>query len=383
MTGGERGGANRHRLAMIGSRGMPADLPKAGGGERETEAKATRLASRGHSVTVYCRWYYNRHPQSPYNGVNLISLPCIATKSLETISHTFLATMHAILFNTADIVNYHGMGNSLFLPLLKLGRKRSVVYMDGVDWDRPKWGVLARAVLKIAAKVTFQMADAIYVDNRASQRVFMQLFGREPVVITLAADLWDPPGSDILQKYNLEPQKYVLFVGVLQPDKGVDLLIEAYKGIDTTVPLVLVGDNYLTPEYVTQLKTMADARVRFLGFVYGKEARQLFANCLVYVQPSRMEGNSPALMSAMACGRCVIVNGIEQNLETIGEAGIAFRPNDAESLRANLDAVIKNPDWASELGRKARQRIEDCYTWDKVVDQLEQLYGTFSSSHKE
>jgi len=368
------------KLAMIGMRGLPADLPKAGGGERETEAKSIRLSERGHQVTVYCRWHYNRHPVSPYHGIRLVSLPSIPTKNLDTISHTFLATLHALANNRVDVICYHGMGNALFLPLVRLGRKKSVVYMDGLDWERPKWGRLARMALKIAAQWAFRLSDAVYVDNQASQKVFKSLFGYEPEVITLAADLWDHPGANQLPQYGLQPEKYILFVGLLKPDKGVHHLIQAYRDVETAMPLVIVGDSTDEPEYKKYLYDMADKRVRFLGFVYGQAARQLFANACIYVQPSIMEGNSPSLMSAMACGRCTVVSGIEQNLETIGDTGIAFKPGDASHLHLILSDLIHNPEKIASLGRQARSRIEQVYNWDVVVDQLERLYKRVSSA---
>ena len=362
------------RLAFIGMRGLPADLPRAGGGERETEAKATRLAERGHAVTVYCRWHYNRRPQSPWRGIRLISLPSLHTKNLDTVSHTLLASLHVLLRDTADVVSYHGMGNALFAPLVKLGGKRVVVYMDGIDWKRPKWGPLARLALRAAAWSAFHWADAVYVDNRASQASFAALFGRTPQVITLAADWWPPPGDDLLADYALRPEQYVLFVGLLRPDKGVHVLVDAYEQLDTDVPLVIVGDDPDHGEYTERLKRRASARVRFVGYAYGQAARQLFANCLIYVQPSVMEGNSPALMSAMACGRCVVVSDIEQNRETAGEAGLTFAAQDAADLRRVLARLLAEPERIRQLGQAARARIDTTYNWDVVVDQLEALY---------
>jgi glycosyltransferase involved in cell wall biosynthesis len=86
-----------------------------------------------------------------------------------------------------------------------------------------------------------------------------------------------------------------------------------------------------------------------------------------------MEGNSPSLMSAMACGRCVVVNGIPQNRETIGNAGVAFAEGDVEDLRRQLAALLADPCRIETLGNAARQRIEEHYTWDKTVDNLEML----------
>jgi glycosyltransferase involved in cell wall biosynthesis len=167
-------------------------------------------------------------------------------------------------------------------------------------------------------------------------------------------------------------------VGLLKPDKGVHVLIKAYEGLETDIPLIIVGDSPDAGPYVQQLKSTRDRRIRFLGYVYGQSARQLFANALVYIQPSLMEGNSPALMSAMACQRCVIVSNIEQNLETIGSAGLSFRCNDPDDLRQVLAKVLKDPEEIQYLGKKARERIESTYTWDVVVDQLERLYRGLS-----
>ena len=364
----------RLRLAFIGMKGLPPDLPGAGGGERETDAKARRLAKRGHQVTVYCRWSYTRHPEASYHGVRLVSLPALPRPGLEMLTHTPLATLHVLLKNTADIISYHGMGNALFVPLVNLGGKASVVYMDGIDWERPKWGRMARLLLKWGARFAFRWADVVYVDNHASAAQLAAFFGRKPRVITLGADVWDPPGSDVLAKLDLSPEGYILFVGMLRPDKGVHLLIEAYMRLDTAVPLVIVGDNPDDPEYVRKLKESSDGRVRFVGYQYGLAAQQLFANCLIYVQPSVMEGNSPALMSAMACGRCVVVNGIEQNLETIGDAGVACNPGDTADLSAILAELLADPAHIRALGQRARDRIEQVYNWDVVVDQLEQVY---------
>jgi glycosyltransferase involved in cell wall biosynthesis len=154
----------------------------------------------------------------------------------------------------------------------------------------------------------------------------------------------------------------------------VHLLMEAYAGLDTRLPLVIVGDDPDHGEYAERLRRTADPRVRFLGYAYGQAARQLFANCLVYVQPSLMEGNSPALMSAMACGRCVVVSDIDQNRETVGPAGLTFSSGNADSLRDVLKDLIHASDRISRLGQAARARVASDYSWDVVVDHLEALY---------
>lgn len=371
---GKRSEKGNIRLSFIGMKGLPPDRPGAGGGERETDAKTRRLAQRGYDVTVYCRENYYPNPPKHYEGIRLISLPAFGKPGVEMLTHTLLSTLHVLVRRSTDVVSYHGMGNALYIPLLKLAGKRSVVYMDGVDWERPKWGKMASRLLKLGATFAFKWADEVYVDNEASQRRFGEIFGRTPKMITLAADLWEPPGDDLLPELGIEPENYILFVGMLKPDKGVHLLIEAYNKMKSDVPLVIVGDNPDNKDYVNKLKEMSNGRVKFLGFQYGMAARQIFANSLIYVQPSLMEGNSPALMSAMACGRCVVVNGIEQNRETIGDAGIPFEAGSTESLCQQLDMLLNNRDLIQQYGQKAYDRILNVYNWERVVDELEQLY---------
>jgi len=131
-------------------------------------------------------------------------------------------------------------------------------------------------------------------------------------------------------------------------------LIDAYRQVDTDLPLVIVGDNPYNPEYVKQLKGAADGRVLFVGTEYGEAFWELCANCYVYVQPSEVEGTSPVLLSAMGCGRCVVVNGIPENVDVIGEAGLAFHHNDADDLAGLLRELLDHPKWVNQLGASAK-----------------------------
>jgi len=141
-----------------------------------------------------------------------------------------------------------------------------------------------------------------------------------------------------------------------------------------TLPLVIVGDSPDASDYARRLKGTSDGRVRFLGYVYGPGVQQLFANCLLYVQPSLMEGNSPALMTAMGHGRAVVASDIEQNVETIGDAGATFVSGDAGSLTHVLTELIGDAREFERLGGLARERIATVYNWDRSTERLDHLY---------
>jgi glycosyltransferase involved in cell wall biosynthesis len=212
------------------------------------------------------------------------------------------------------------------------------------------------------------------VDNALAQRQFGGLFGRSPELITLAAETPDDPGSDALARFGVKPHEYVLFVGLLKPDKGVHVLLEAYRRMRTALHLIIVGDSPDAGDYAQRLKSTSDGRVRFVGYVYGTDVQQLFANCLLYVQPSLMEGNSPALMTAMGYGRAVVTSDIEQNAETVGDAGATFVSGDATSLAQVLTQLLGDAQEVERLGGLARERIATVYSWDRSTDRLDRLY---------
>lgn len=359
------------KIAMLGGRGVPA---RYSGSETCIEEVGARLVERGHEVIVYCRRHNSQTNAKSFKGMKRVVLPSVNTKSLDTLSHDLVSLVHNLVSERADVLHFHGMGNSLFLPWLKLMPGKTVITVDGPDWERPKWGWLARKVLKFSARLGVSMADAIIIDSLVSQRYYRERFGKETTYIPYGADVIETRSSDALVDYGLEERGYLLFVGRLVPDKGVHFLIEAFEGLKTDLELVIVGDSPLFPEYVQRLKSTQDPRIKFLGYVFGEPYRQLCAHAFAYVQPSLVEGTSPALLAAMGAGNCVIVNSIPENLETIGDAGLSFARNDPRDLRRVLQTLLDRPDVVERYRIKARQRVKEVYNWDRITLNHEIVY---------
>ncbi len=359
------------RIAMLGGRGVPAHYS---GSETCVEEVGARLVQRGHEVIVYGRRHNSQLDAEMYKGMQRVTLPSLNSKHLDTPSHTLISLVYNFLKLRADVLHFHGVGNSLFLPWLRVMPCKTVVTVDGPDWERPKWGRLARQVLKTSARLAVGMADAIITDSLVSQRYYRDNFGKQTVYIPYGADIAEVEACDALAAYGLRPRGYVLFVGRLVPDKGVHFLIEAFEGLRSDLNLAIVGDSPLFPEYVQRLKSTSDPRVRFLGYVFGEPYRQLCAHAFAYVQPSLVEGTSPALLAAMGAGNCVVVNSIPENLETIGSAGLSFARNDPLDLRRVLQILVDNPDRVSHYRAEARQRVMEVYNWDTIAFKHETLY---------
>jgi glycosyltransferase involved in cell wall biosynthesis len=359
------------KISVLGTRGVPANYS---GLETAVERIGERLAREGHDIAVYCRTHNMTIDGDTYKGMQLVKLPSINSKYLDTLSHTLLSLLH-VFAHRPDLVHLYGVGNSVFLIPLRLLRRPVVISVDALDWRRKKWNRFAAFCLRSSAGVAVQFSDEYIVDSREVAKYYIERYDKPPVYIAYGADMPGPAqekGS--VEEFGLEPRKYVLFVGRLVPEKGIHHLIEAFELVDTDLKLAIVGDNPHDKSYVESLKATGDPRIRFLGFVYGKGYQRLCNNAYLYVQPSDVEGTSPALLGAMGFGNCVIVSDIPENLETIGNAGVSFERGNPLSLKEQLETLLGQPQLVREYGQRAKARVESVYSWDKIAEDMESLY---------
>jgi glycosyltransferase involved in cell wall biosynthesis len=354
------------RVAISGIRGVPANF---GGSETAAEEIGARLVNRGQDVVVYCRSHNSTSDASTYKGMRRIILPSMNTFQLDTISHSALAALHVRFRNSADVIHFHGLGNGLVLPLLFGSGKRTVVTIDGPDWTRPKWGRFARLALRLGAYFCARWADEIIIDNFPSIDYFRDRYGVNGTYIPYGADRSRPPRTGYLDGLGLDPRRYVLFVGALVPDKGPDLLVEAYRDLRTDLPLVVVGDSPFAASYGAHVRDLAarDPRVMMLGYVRGQNYRELVQHAGLYVHPLRSDGTSPALLQALGSGNCIVVNSIPETLSAVGDAAVSFRRNDPRDLTAKLQMLLDDPAIVEQYRSRALERAIQEYDWDEVA----------------
>jgi glycosyltransferase involved in cell wall biosynthesis len=303
-----------------------------------------------------------------------VVLPSVNSKGLDTLSHSFLSLLHAVLFDKADILHFNGVGNALLFPLAKLTSKKIVVTVDGPDWKRPKWGPLAKLALRLSVPLAAYLADEIISDNVFIQDWFKRKYGRVTPYIPYGADLNKPKNQEALAKFGLKPNGYLLFVGMLVPDKGPHVLIDAYKKLQTDLDLVLIGDTPYFKDYASKLKQNRHPRIKFLGYVYGDAYRQLVSHALIYVHPLLADGTSPALLQAMAYGSCIVASDLPETMAVLADAGVSFKAGDADELAQKLQRLLENRELVYQYREKARLRVEEKFSWGKVTDQHEAIY---------
>lgn len=375
------GTARPLRIAMIGSRGVPATW---GGIERHVEELGARLASRGHEITVFCRSNYTADGavQERYRGMRLRQLPTVGTKHLDAIVHSALSTAVA-LAGPFDVLHYHALGPGLLaLAPRALPGSRAVLTVHGLDDERAKWGLVARGVLKTAGWLSARVPHATIVVSRDLQRHYQEHHGREAVYVPNGVVVPPLPATPtgVLARLGVEPGRYLLFVGRLVPEKAPDLLLRAFRRLPGDGwRLVVVGDSSFTAGYVKALREQAraDPRVVLAGFVFGEELAELYARAACFVLPSLLEGLPLTLLEAAAHGTPVIASAIPPHVEVLERAGPGrrlVRPGDEDGLAAELAAACQDPARERAGAAALRQRVLATYQWDAAAEATEEVY---------
>ena len=359
------------KIALLGTRGIPA---RYSGFETFYEQLAVRLVNRGHEVTVYNRSHFLRDIGKKYSGVKIVSLPSIPTKYLDTITHTFLSTIHSV-FSGHDIVYYCIVGNSPLVWIPRISGMKTFLNVDGEDWAREKWSGFAKWYQKKCEWLATRTANVIVSDARGIQERYKCLYNADTVFVPYGANIARDKGLAALGKWKLQSDQYILYVGRFVPENAIDLLINAFKACKTDKKMVIVGDAPYADDYKRHLYEIANEKVVFTGYAFETDYAQLSSHAYLYVQPSGIDGTRPALLDQMGFGNCVLVRNSKVNMEVIGNCGCFFeKDRPFESLVEKLQYLINSPDVVQIFRDKVRTRIQNYYNWEWITDFYEDLF---------
>jgi glycosyltransferase involved in cell wall biosynthesis len=351
------------KFAILGTRGIPA---RYGGFETFAEELSTRLAARGHHVTVYCR----QQSASPYRGVFLQSLPTIRHKYFDTIAHTFLSTLH-LLAHRHDAVLYCNAANAVFTWMPRVLGMPVALNVDGLERNRKKWNVLARAWYRVSEWLATWMPTAVVTDAAAIAEYYQQRYHRRSNMIPYGAEIGAVESTAVLDQLGLERRKYFLYVSRMEPENNGLLVREAFEQVETPFKLALIGDAPYAAEYIAKVRDTRDPRIVIPGSIYGEGYRELGSHCFAYIHATEVGGTHPALIEAMGRGALTLYLDTPENAEVAGGAGIPF-------THQNLPEVIKlcsiMPSSELESWRlRAIRRVQERYSWDAVTNSYENL----------
>lgn len=367
------------KIAYIVLKGMPLG----GGIEKYTEELGSRLVNKGHEIIVFTMKHYGAS-NGYYKGMKIKTIPTIKNRSLEKITAALIATIKNCLEDNSEIVHFHAFGPSLFSFIPKIFGRKVVVQGHGIEWKRSRWSWIEKTFLKLAEIPSVKFPDIVTVVSNVQKKYLKNKYNIESIYI--------PPGINrprilppqIIKKYGLYGNDYILFAARLVKEKGAHYLIEAYNKIKSDIKLVIAGDAKHEEVYKSQLYRMSykNKNIIFVGFATGKMLYELFSNCYLFVSPSELEGLPIAILEAMSYGNCCLVSDIPENLEAISSYGYTFRSKNVNDLKDKLEYLIKNSEIVNSIKQAAREYVLQKYSWDYTAEQFENLYLNLLKRYK-
>lgn len=372
---------NKLRIAMLGHKRIPS---REGGVEIVVSELATGMVSLGHSVTCYNRKGHHVSGEefdgerfAEYNGVKIKEVFTVQKGGLAAMTSSVFAALKAA-FGRYDVVHFHAEGPCAMLWLPKLFGKRCIATIHGLDHQRAKWGRFASWYIRFGEKCAVKFADEIIVLSENVRRYFKETYNRETVFIPNGVNpAQKKEAKEIAAKFNLSKDDYILFLGRLVPEKGLERLIEAYKNVKTDKKLVIAGGSSDTAEFESKLRAASadNPNIIFTGFVQGRLLEELFSNAYFYVLPSDVEGMPLSLLEAMSYGNCCLTSDIPECASVIGEYGCVFDRSKHDDLAEKMQNLCDNPETVSAFKQNSAAYICGRYNWNDVVLKTLELYG--------
>ena len=376
------------KIEMFGHKRIPS---REGGVEIVVEELATRMIEKGNRVICYNRKghhvsgaEFDGQTNRSYKGIKIVPVWTLDKKGLAAMTSSFFAALKVIRSNT-DVVHIHAEGPAAMCGLIKIlsrknkeGKKKKVIVtIHGLDWQRAKWGGFATKYIRWGEKQAVKYADNIIVLSKGVQKYFKQTYNRDTEFIPNGVSKPEIRKADEIKRiWGLEKDSYVLFLGRIVPEKGLRYLIQAWKNISTDKKLIIAGGTSDTQDFVVELKKMSasDDRIVFVGFQQGRILEELYSNAYIYTLPSDLEGMPLSLLEAMSYGNCCVVSNIDECAEVVEDNAVVFEHSNVNELRRVLQELLNSPEKVQRYKNEASEFIIGKYNWDDVVDKTLELY---------
>lgn len=354
-------------VAILGTRGYPSYY---GGFETAVRYLVPYLAQRGWDVTVYGRRGATVEGDATHDPrVKSIVTKGIESRSLSTLSHGLTSSAHAA-WKKPDVALVMNTANGYFLPLLNTRRIASLVNVDGMEWERAKWGRLAKFVFYNGARATARFGGRMVYDSMEIAKRWKHEFGLEGEFIPYGGTV---PGMLPLES-GLNHRGYVLAVARFVPENTIPEFISASAEICKKWPVVIVGSSGYGGELENSVAQLAreNANVHWLGHISDdSRLHGLWQHAGAYFHGHSVGGTNPALVQAMACGAPTVARDTPYNREVLGENAVFALPAPEKIIDA-IAAVMSSPDTQERLSEGSIQRAVHSYSWDMVCRNYEQ-----------
>ncbi|WP_395337307.1 glycosyltransferase family 4 protein [Novosphingobium sp. BL-8H] len=360
------------KICVTGLRGIPGVI---GGVETHCEELLPRIAQINPDIEieVCCRARYVDPEMESFRRVRLAPLYAPSGNVSEALVSTTVAIVHAWR-NGVDAVHIHAIGPALLAPLARLLGLSVLLTHHGADYNRAKWGHVARSMLKLGERLGMRCANRVICVSPSlaeDMRASYPAAAGKVVFIPNGVDPPEPPeepAADVLARLRCESGNFVLCAARLVPEKGIDYLIEAHRRSGDSRTLVIAGAGRKVDRYAEELMAQAGDAVRMLGMQPRSVLGVLYRHASLFVLPSFHEGLPIAALEALSCHCPVLLSDIQPNLDLGLPPQCYFPVGDVDALAQRLAEGRTNINGAGASTSPALM------SWDEVAIRTSPYY---------
>jgi rhamnosyltransferase len=381
-------------IFIIGSKGIPA---KYGGFETFVEYLTKNKKSPNIKYHVSCLSDNNKVFE--YNNARCFNIKVAQIGSARAVLYDLLSIQECTKYieqnNIQNAIVYVlacriGPFFSFYKNKLeKLGAK-VFVNPDGHEWKRSKWSTAIKRYWKYSEQLMVKHADLLICDSKGIESYIHQeykAYKPKTSFIAYGADVEpsilkesDSKLLDWYNKFNLSTNQYYLVVGRFVPENNYELMIKEFMKSNTPKDFVIISnveENKFFEALQNRTNFKSDPRIKFVGTVYNQELlKKIRENAFGYIHGHEVGGTNPSLLEALASTKLNLLLDVVFNRE-VGLDGAVYFIRDSGSLSNLIDEVeLYSEDEIRDLGVKAKSRIQNEYSWDKIVNEYEELFIT-------
>ena len=342
-------------IAVIGTRGFP-------GIQGGVEVHSYHLYTHMENVHVRLyrrRAYLTEQSAQTFPDIEFIDLPSTRIKGFEAVWHTFLSVLH-IAFHRPDVVHVHNIGPGMFAPLLRLMGLPVVLTYHSPNYEHDKWSAMARWLLRQCERISLRFSNRVIFVNK-HQMEKCRVLDKSVFIPNGIDPVTRSTEFSFLDKHGIKPREYLLAVGRLTPEKGLEYLVEAANRLPQVTQVVIAGASDHDDSYRNLLERLdTNRKVIFTGFTTGEDLRQLYSHARALVLPSVNEGFAMVLLEAMAYGLPVLCSDIPGTHQVELPQHDYFAAADVDALCAAITRLLDSPD--------ERQHYDlEKYNWNTIA----------------
>lgn len=357
-------------IHILGIRGIPA---LHGGFETFAEKLASHLITQNWKVTVYCQENgIGPITESSWNGIRRIHIPVSRTGAIGTVIFDWNATRRAL--SEKGIFLTLGYNTAIFNLMQRITGQTNIINMDGLEWRRDKWGVIAKTWFWLNERAGCWIGNHLVADHpKIKEHLSTRVNAKKITMIPYGGDEITNADPSLLAPYGVEPGKFSVIIARPEPENSFLEMVRAFSRSPRNHKLVVLGN--FTPNNNTfhrNVMEAASAEVVFPGAIYEApvvQALRFFSR--FYLHGHRVGGTNPSLVEAMGAGCAVIAHDNHFNRWVAGPHAAYFK--DESVCAALFDHLLTDDAAVEQMKTASRSRFYEHFTWDQVLREYEQL----------